>query len=137
MDPTITTPSIDEINQLDSKTSKRGTATKRQIRGSSLLLFGQILSKGLNFFIQVLIVRYLTKSDYGAFAYALSIAALGETITTFGLDRSIARFAPIYHEREDYPKMAGTIVMALGTVLLLGTSIIVTFFALQNYIHQT
>ena len=49
------------------------SAARRQIRGSTLLLVGQLLAKGVNFGVQVLIVRYLSKSDYGALAYALSI----------------------------------------------------------------
>ena len=53
-------------------------ATSRQIRGSSLMLVGRAISMGLNFLVQVLIVRYFAnaKADYGAFAYALSIVAL-------------------------------------------------------------
>ena len=50
--------------------------TTRHIRGSSLLLIGRALSLGINFVTQVLIVRALTPTDYGAFSYALSIVAL-------------------------------------------------------------
>src|SRR6476661_5203575 len=49
------------------------SATAKAVRGSSLLLLGKVLALGLNFVSQILIVRYLTKNDYGAFAYALSI----------------------------------------------------------------
>jgi O-antigen/teichoic acid export membrane protein len=101
-------------------------ATKRQIRGSSLLLVGQLLAKGVNFGVQVFIVRYLTRSDYGAFAYAMSFVGLGESITTFGLDRAITRFVPIYHEQKDYQKMFGTILMVIGSVL--GLSLALTLF---------
>src|ERR687891_112527 len=95
-------------------------ATRKQIRGSSLLLVGRVLSLGVNFGVQVLIVRYLTKADYGAFAYALSLVALGSSIATFGLDRSITRFIPIYDEQGNYNKLFGTLVLAVGTVASLG-----------------
>ena len=36
----------------------------------------------INFAVQVLIVRYLSKDGFGAFAYALSIIAIGESIVT-------------------------------------------------------
>ena len=107
-------------------------ATKRHIRGSSLLMVGQFISKGVTFAIQVLIVRYLSKSDYGAFAYALSIAAIGETIVTLGLDRAITRFVPIYHEKSDYNKMFGTILMVLTSLISLGVALILLFYALQD-----
>lgn len=74
---------------VDATTTTKSSSSRRQIRGSSLLLVGQFLSKAINFAVQVLIVRYLTKSDYGAFGYALSIVALGESVATFGLDRAI------------------------------------------------
>lgn len=109
-------------------------ATKRHIRGSSLLMVGQFISKGVTFAIQVLIVRYLSKSDYGAFAYALSIAAIGVTITTLGLDRAITRFVPIYHEKDDYNKMFGTILMVLSSIVSIGTALILLFIGLQSII---
>jgi O-antigen/teichoic acid export membrane protein len=125
-----------EVTDIPTPVGVKGTtATKRLIRGSSLLLFGQFLTKGLNFLVQLLIVRYLTKNDYGAFAYALSIESMGMTICLFGLDRAVTRFSAIYHEREDYRKMAGTIVMAFGTVVLLGVAVVVVFYGLHNFLN--
>ena len=108
--------------------------TKRHIRGSSLLMVGQFFSKGITFAIQVLIVRYLSKSDYGAYAYALSIATIGVTITTLGLDRAITRFVPIYHEKGEYNKMFGTILMVLSSIISLGVALILLFIGLQGVI---
>lgn len=113
----------------------RQTGTRRQIRGSSLLLFGQFLAKGINFVVQVLIVRYLTKSDYGAFAYALSIVAIGESIATFGFDRAITRFVPIYHEQRNYNKMFGTILMVIGSMLTFGFAMIMLLFLFQGVVQ--
>ena len=96
------------------------TRARRQLRGSSLLLLGQIFSKGANFATQILIVRYLSQSDYGAFAYALSIVALAHSFTTFGLDRAVTRFVPIYHEQQDYNRLFGTLLMVVGTILSVG-----------------
>src|SRR5512132_2373449 len=86
-------------------------ATRKQIRGSSLLLGGRFISLGMNFAIQILIVRYLSKADYGAWAYVVSLVGLGVSVATFGLDRSITRFIPIYDEEKAYDKLWGTIVM--------------------------
>lgn len=113
------------------------SATRRQIRGSSLLLVGQFLSKGVNFVVQVLIVRYLAKSDYGAFAYALSIVTLGETVVTFGLDRAVTRFVPIYHERGEYNKVFGTLLMVVSTILALGLSLILVLYGFQHRIARS
>lgn len=111
-------------------------ATRRQIRGSSLLLGGKFLAKGVNFAVQILIVRYLSQSDYGAFAYGLSVVHLGQSITLFGLDRAITRFVPIYHEQKDYGKLFGTLIMVISTIVALGIAIILFFHGFKGLIAE-
>lgn len=97
-------------------TSKKGDATRKQIRGSSLLLAGRFIATGLNFVSQVLIVRQLSQTDFGAWAYALSIVAFFHGISTLGLRRGITRFVPIYHERDEYDKLFGSIALTILTI---------------------
>lgn len=102
---------------------QEGAATRTQIRGSSLLLVGRVLSLAVNFLTQVLIARYLSKTDFGVFAYGLSLVTLGEIATRLGLDSAVARFLPLYHERGEYGKVFGTILLALASVLTLGLAV--------------
>ena len=101
------------------------SANVRHIRGSSLLLFGRILGLSLDFVTQVLIVRHLSKTDYGTFAFVLSIVAIGTTACLLGLERTVGRFAPIYQEHRDYDRMWGTIAIVFGTVVTIGLGMIV------------
>ena len=108
----------------EGKTDERlddpaSTATSRQIRGSSLLLIGRFGSIATTLVVQVITVRYLSQRDYGALAWALSIVGLIESVITLGLDRAVSRYAPIYHEREDYPRLLGTIWLAFGSIVTL------------------
>jgi O-antigen/teichoic acid export membrane protein len=96
-----------------------GEAARSHVRGSSVLLFGRILALGLNFVSQVLIVRHLTKSGFGAFAYGLSIALVAETAVTLGLDRALGRFVPQYDVRREDGRLFGVIVFVFGTVFAL------------------
>ncbi len=89
--------------------------TARQIRGSTLLLIGRILALGIAFLVQVLLVRYLSKDSYGSFAYVLSLVIFAQTILTFGLDRAVTRFIPIYEERGAYEYVLGTLAVVLAT----------------------
>ncbi len=132
---TASTPKA-EPAQLDTKSRAKHSSTNRQIRGSSLMLVGRALSMAVTFGIQVLIVHHLTKANYGAFAYALSFVTLGQTLATFGLDRAITRFVPIYHEREEYNKMFGTMLMVIGTVVSLGILIVLMAYSFQGSISQ-
>jgi O-antigen/teichoic acid export membrane protein len=133
---TASTPPVDAVKG-DTQARAKHSSTNRQIRGSSLMLVGRTISMVANFAIQVLIVRYLSKANYGAFAYAMSFVTLGQTIATFGLDRAITRFVPIYHEHRDYNKMFGTILLVIGTIVSLGTLMILSAYFFQGFIGQT
>lgn len=95
-----------------------GDATRKQLRGSSLLLTGKFIAVGLNFLTQVLIVRYLSTQDYGAFAYALAAVAFFNHLSTLGLRTTVPRFVPIYHEREEFDRILGTIILTLVSILV-------------------
>ncbi len=111
--------------------------TTKQIRGSSLLLAGRFLSIGVNFLVQVLIVNYLSRTDFGAFAYALSFVSMGEMLVMFGLDRGVGRFLAMYDEERDYARVFGTIAMVLGSILSLGLALILIVVGLQGVIGAT
>ncbi len=95
---------------------------RTQLRGSSLLLAGRFLSRGLNFVSQLLIVRALTTQEYGSFAYGLAVVAFWEGLSSLGLHKSITRFLPIYHERGQRNRVLGAIVLVLAAILV--TSVI-------------
>ncbi len=112
-------------------------STRRNIRGSSLLMGGRFISMGVNYVVQVLIANYLSTTEYGAFAYALSLVALGETIVTLGLDRAVTRFLPIYHERDEYNKLFGTMVMVFSSIITLGVLAILLVQLFQGMLTQS
>jgi O-antigen/teichoic acid export membrane protein len=100
-------------------------ATRSHLRGSSLLFGGRLLSLGLNFAGQVLTIRYLTQSDYGALAYALSFVSIAASVNLLGLGRAVNRFVPMYEEQGDRRAAAGTLWIAFATVLGLGLALVV------------
>ena len=110
------------------------SSTKRHLRGSSLLFIGRLFSLIANFGVQILTVRYLSKSDYGALAYALAIVSMGISVSILGLHRAVPRFVPIYQEREDHNSAFGTIVLAIGTILGIGLSLVALVFGLQGFL---
>lgn len=112
-------------------------ATKKHLRGSTLLFVGRLISMAANFVIQVLIVRYLSKNDFGAFAYGLSIVSLGTQFILLGLDKTITRFVPIYQEQHNYNKVFGTILLMAGTIASLGLCFILLIYGLQDWLGQT
>ncbi len=109
-------------------------ANVKQIRGSSLLLLGRMIGLAVDFTAQVLIVRYLEKTEYGAFALALSVVAIGTTLSLLGLERTVGRFAPIYQEHGDLGRMWGSIVVVVTTVITVGLAVVLGTYAFQGLI---
>lgn len=92
----------------------------RQLRGSSLLLAGRMLSKVVNLGVQVAIVRLLTKDDFGAFAYGLALVLSGELVVKFGLGRGANRYVPYHAERGERAEVMGTLGLVCVTIVALG-----------------
>lgn len=112
-------------------------ATKKHLRGSTFLLFGRVIAMAANFVVQILTVRYLSKSDYGAFAYALSLVSLGSSLTVFAFDKTITRFVPIYQERGEHHKVLGSLIMMISTVFSLGFFLVLLVFGLKGWITES
>lgn len=132
-----TDPAVLDTEATAAAIAQAEKTANRQIRGSSLLMSGRMISIGINYVVQILTVRYLSESAYGAFAYALSMATLAETFVTFGLDRAVTRFLPIYEEQKNYGKLFGTYIMVLSTILSLSTALLLLVFSFQNQIAQS
>lgn len=110
--------------------------TRRQVRGSTLLLGGRLLSIAVNFAVQLLLVRYLSKSDFGAFQYALSIVVFGEAVATLGMDQALTRLLPIYHERGEHHKLFGIILLVAGSIVLFGFAIVSSVWIFREVLAQ-
>jgi O-antigen/teichoic acid export membrane protein len=103
-------------------------AARSQIRGSSLLLSGRLLSVGMKFATQILMVRYLSTSDYGAWAYALAAVAFLGSFAHLGLDRGVTRFGAIYHQQKQYGRFFGTLLLVTTAILATSALFIGTLF---------
>lgn len=102
--------------------------SRRQIRGSGLLLFGRGLTV-LKFFAELLVVRYLSTTDYGSWTYALSAVVLLRGLATFGLNRAVTRFAPIHLEKGERREFFEVLGFVLGSLTLTSALFVVAFYA--------
>jgi O-antigen/teichoic acid export membrane protein len=105
---------------------------RQQIRGSAVLLVGRILSLLLTTATQILIVRILTKADFGAFAYALVLGSAARTLLSLGQGRLLSRFMSIYDEQRDYDRMFGAMFLAAGTIAVTSTVTLLALFLFRD-----
>src|SRR5262245_16492309 len=109
------------------ETPTRRDGVRSHLRGSSLLLVGRLGSLVLNLAVQVLTVRYLSREDYGLFAWALAVIAGTTQFVLLGFDTTLARFVAIYHERRDAARAFGAIALCASVVA--GTSLVLVLGA--------
>jgi O-antigen/teichoic acid export membrane protein len=97
---------------------------KRHVRGSMLLLVGRLVSLVFTVLTQIVIVRALSKADYGVFAYAFTLTAAGRVLLSLGQGRLLSRFMAKYEEQKDFARMFGAILMAVGAIVITATTLL-------------
>lgn len=106
-------------------TSDMDKMDRRHTRGSVLLLVGRLVSLVFTVATQVIVVRALSKGDYGTFAYALTLVASGRILLSLGQGKLLSRFMSKYEEERDFPRMFGSMLLAVATIVVTSTVLIV------------
>jgi O-antigen/teichoic acid export membrane protein len=129
---------------LAERSAPEGTAsaslaagTTGQIRGSSLMLAGRLLSLVVTFIAQVVTVRYLSKTDYGVFGFALSVVLILQWVVPLGLDRADTRFLALYDEHRDRARVLGVLVLEATIILALGSVAVAVAVAGRGVLGRT
>jgi len=106
--------------------------TRKQIRGSGLLLSGRGVATGLKFLAELLVVRYLSTEDYGAWTYALAAVTFLRGMSALGMNRALSRYLPLHLEHGESQKFYGVLMFVFGALMLAGTLVVAAFFALPE-----
>lgn len=110
--------------------------SKTYLRGSTLLIAGRMISLLLNFCVQILIVRTLTQSDFGAFAYGLSVIAILTNLNLLGLSKAVGRSLAMYDERREPGALAGVLMTSLGLLVGFGAFIVCAIIFGKEFIDS-
>ncbi len=94
-----------------------GQEATAHLRGSAVLLTGRVLSLGLGFLTQVVIVRSLSAAGFGAFAYAMSWVAVGQLLCGLGLQRGLGLFLARYDHDGDDARVLGLLRLVSLTIV--------------------
>ena len=115
---------------------KRAAAdvTRKQIRGSGLLLAGYGFSAGVKFAAELVVVRYLATSQYGAWTYALAAIAFLRGFAALGLNRAVSKFLPQHLEERELTQFYGVLFFVLGSVAIAGAVVVTSFYTFPEEI---
>lgn len=100
------------------------------VRGSKIVFLGNIFSKILNFFFQLLLSNTLGAIAYGRFSLGLSLLEISQTFSGAGLTHGIVYFGARYKASNNLSKLKGLIISTLGLAFILG--VIFSFFLIIN-----
>ncbi|MGD9750399.1 MAG: flippase [Acidimicrobiia bacterium] len=130
-------PDVDDAAASSASSHTAPVDTASQVRGSSMLLVGRVSTMAINLGVQATVVRALSRTEYGAFAYALSLVQSLAVFLTLGIDRAMPRFLAHYDERGDIGRLVGVLIVQLSTIASIGSFGVIGVIGLQGWLTDT
>ena len=72
-------------NRVSDVEEREQTLAGSMVRASTLVLVGTVARVGLKFLLQLIIIRYLSRSEFGLFSLALAVANILAILSSWGL----------------------------------------------------
>lgn len=108
-----------------------------QVRGSSLLLLGRVAAMLLTVTTQVVLVRALSKSEFGAFAFALAVASACRVLLSLGQGKALSRHLALYDEQDDHGRLFGTVILTGITIVVMSLILVTGVLMLREPLGAT
>lgn len=128
----MTGPGAPDAQPTQDSRADDAEVEREHVRGSSLMVVGRLLSVALNLVVQVTAVRYLGKTDYGVFAYAIAVSSFGSSAALLGQDQALSRFLARYDEEGDAARARGAVTVAFAVVGGVGAAIAAAVIGLHG-----
>ena len=75
-------------------------------KGTGIIFIGTIIGMLLGFVSRVIIVRYITQSEYGIYSLALVLISIFATISTLGLQEGSTRYIAYFRGKKEEGKVS-------------------------------
>lgn len=87
----------------------------------SISFLGSLIGRALRYGFNVVIARGLGFEALGVFAFGMVIMKGGGVFARIGLDSATKKYIPIYRTNDEPQKVTGTVLLGLGTPLVVGS----------------
>ncbi|NBD18360.1 MAG: oligosaccharide flippase family protein [Cyanobacteria bacterium] len=101
--------------------SNKQSILKPLLKGASTVLLIQVLGRGIGYFDQILLARWMGVEEYGLYVYVIIWATLATTPVQLGLRSSLVRFIPEYRAKGEMGRLRGVVYSSLGLVITAST----------------
>jgi O-antigen/teichoic acid export membrane protein len=105
-------------------------------KGTGIQIAGNSGARLLTFVSTILIIRYLTPSQWGILSLCLVLLEITTVISGLGLQRGVARFIAFNRAKESSEKIWSTIISSLEITIITGVLAFVALYLLSgNFAH--
>ena len=87
-------------------------------KGTGIIFVGMIIGMLLGFVGRVIIVRYITQSEYGIYSMTLVLMSIFVTISTLGLQEGSTRYIAYFRGKKEEGKVKGVISSSIKIALI-------------------
>ncbi len=110
-------------------------------KGATIVLLGTFIGMLLTFIGKVIIIRYITQSEYGILSLALVLLNIFVIVSAMGVQEGSTRYIAHFRAKGDRSKVKGVIVSSIQITLLSSVFLAILLFLasdfISNFFHTT
>jgi O-antigen/teichoic acid export membrane protein len=106
-------------------------------KGTGIVFIGTIIGMLLGFVSRIIIVRYITQSEYGIYCLALVIISIFATISTLGLQEGSTRYIAYFRGKKEEGKVRGVISSSIKIAIIASISLASVSFFISDFISTS
>ena len=103
-------------------------------KGAVIILFGISAGTFLALVSRIILVRYITQSEYGIYSLGLVLLNVVVLLSCLGLERGIARQVAFYRGKHDVTKAKEVLFSSLQIVIVASVLLSLIFFFISDFI---
>ena len=103
-------------------------------KGTGIIFIGTIIGMLLGFVNRVIIVRYITQTEYGIYCLALVIISIFVTISMLGLSEGSTRYIAYFRGKKEEGKVRGVISSSIKIAIIASISLATISFFISDFI---
>jgi O-antigen/teichoic acid export membrane protein len=103
-------------------------------KGTGIVFTGTIIGMLLGFVSRVIIVRYITQTEYGIYSLALVVISIFVAISTLGLQEGSTRYIAYFRGKKEEGKVKGIISSSIKIAIVASISLATISFFISDFI---
>ena len=103
-------------------------------KGTGIIFTGTIIGMFLGFIGRIILVRYITQTEYGIYCLALVIISIFVTISTLGLSEGSTRYIAYFRGKNEEGKVKGVISSSIKIAIIASISLATISFFVSDFI---